>query len=187
MLEDFIRLVLEQDDAKSELVNQFANIPSSGLPSVGGTTTLYHFSFVKTDTFTLDPLRFGAGSYSRNEKNASSVPRTFFYVDPTEKEHHFGTSNLYVGQVPTSSIYDLTQDPNGLRDEIRKMNNGVMDTDRLLQRISGWRRGQWGSPDQGKWIKEEGVADGIFYETGHFRVVAMFVPVTVSRFQSEVG
>ena len=170
-----------KEELNETLIAMAGRINENSLPSAGGTTKLYHFSdaFPEGDaeTVVLDPINFGKNTYSKRELAASAVPRTFFYVDLTEKEIFFEKTALYTAIVPTSNIYDLTRDPENVKKAVKEKNYGVLDMDQVLRDVSGWAQGEWGSEDQGKWIKKDGMADGMYYETPNFAVVVMFIPM----------
>ena len=156
-------------------------INENSFPSAGGTTRLYHFTDAAPgeggDTITLDPKRFGQSGFSKRELAVSAVPRTFFYVNLTEKEIFFEKKALYTAIVPTSNIYDLTRDPENVKKAVKEKNYGVLDMDQVLRQVSGWDQGEYGTEDQGKWIKKDGMADGMYYETPNSAVVVMFIPM----------
>ena len=102
LLENFKKLVLE---------TQLADYDT------GGTMSLYHYTNrTKEDELTLNPEYFltQGSSYSRREREASRVPRVFFYptTDPKKTERMVtGGSHLFSVDVPTSQVYDLKRDP----------------------------------------------------------------------------
>ena len=151
------------------------------IPSEGGTTLLYHFTQEPPENakekILLDPKLFGKMGYSKKDLAISAVPRTFFYVNQAEKESFFANKALYTANVPTADIYNLADDPEGVKATVRKENYNILDMDQVLKKVSGWQQGAWGTEDQGKWIKNPGMADGMYYETPSFAVVVMFRPV----------
>jgi hypothetical protein len=134
----------------------------------GGTMTLYHYARPKEETLTLDP-KYQKSSYSRREFETASTPRVFFYVDPTQKERFFSSSNLYKVDVPTNRVYDLQGDPEGHfkmhRHPVYGMRKG-MEWDEMLEHI-----------------RES--YDGIYYSTPNMDIVAWFHPVEVTRVTPE--
>jgi hypothetical protein len=153
----------------------------ASIPSEGGNTTLYHFTQESPENakekIELDPEKFGKMGYSKKDLAVSAVPRTFFYVDPAEKETFFANKALYTAKIPTANIYNLEEDPDGVKAAVKAENYNILDMDQVLKKVSGWSQGAWGTEDQGKWIKGPGIADGMYYETPTFAVVVMFVPV----------
>lgn len=70
----------------------------ASIPSEGGTTLLYHFTQESPENakekILLDPKLFGKMGYSKKDLANSAVPRTFFYVNPVEKESFFANKAL---------------------------------------------------------------------------------------------
>ena len=133
-----------------------------------GMIRLYHYTKPDKESIVLDP-KFQKSYYSRREFETASTPRTFFYVDPSQKERFFGISNLYTTEVPASQVYDFTNDPEGYKEKIRHPVYGLrkgVEWDELLETI-----------------REK--YDGIFYSTSNFDVVAWFQPIEVERISEE--
>ena len=129
-----------------------------------GMIRLYHYTKPEKESIVLDP-KHPKSYHSRNEFETASTPRTFFYVDPSQKERFFGISNLYTTEVPASQVYDFTNDPEGYKEKIRHPVYGLrkgVEWDELLEAI-----------------RED--YDGIFYSTSNFDVVAWFQPIEVRR------
>jgi hypothetical protein len=129
-----------------------------------GTMTLYHYTRPDEESLVLEPTH-PKSHYSRNEFETASTPRTFFYVDPRQKERFFYSANLYRVDVPANRVYDLKNDPEGYIDKVRHPTYGLrkgVEWDDLLESI-----------------RED--YDGIFYSTSNFDVVAMFHPIEVTR------
>lgn len=149
-----------------------------------GLTNLYHYSTSNNDTLVLNPLKFGDNPHSRREKNASDVPRVFFYVDPKEREKELFDPryNLFTTSVPSDQIYDLKQDPLGLYQK-----HGKFGIHEILTFLSGWHRvsGGWARLPPEK--KPEAVKNikGARYDLGRFKVVIWFEPITVTKVEPE--
>tara|TARA_Y100000592_G_scaffold20397_1_gene31254 strand:+ start:1382 stop:1888 length:507 start_codon:yes stop_codon:yes gene_type:complete len=81
----------------------------------GGKIKLYHYTtswrLYTAESFIMDPMFFvkSRGTYSRNEWNASGVPRSFFYTDLDRTETFIG-GRLYTAEVDADKIYDLKND-----------------------------------------------------------------------------
>ncbi len=126
LLENFKKLVVEAQLADYD---------------TGGTMSLYHYTNrTKEDELTLNPEYFltQGSSYSRREREASRVPRVFFYptTDPKKTERMVtGGSHLFSVDVPTSQVYDLKRDPEGYIEQIAHpmfgLRNGVEMTELL--------------------------------------------------------
>jgi len=131
-----------------------------------GSITIYHYAptHLRLDTLMVDPKYFAdaatRSSFSRNEYAISTVPRTFFYVNPKQREYQVAQGRtLYSSEIPASNIYDLRADPEGF---IEKFKHPVY----------GLRKGvEW--DDLLNALRE--AYDGIFYG-GRFDVVSLFVP-----------
>ena len=133
-----------------------------------GMIRLYHYTRPDKETIVLDP-KHPKSHYSRNEFETASTPRTFFYVDPSQRERFFGISNLYTTEVPASRVYNFAADPEGYKEKIRHPVYGLrkgVEWDELLEAI-----------------RED--YDGIFYSTSNFDVVAWFQPLEVERVPEE--
>ena len=86
-----------------------------------GKVEMFHFSparFPPGTVVTLDPNKFGGNSYTRNDVNAASTPRVFFYLDVNEKEH-IVSGRLYKAVVPADQIYNILDDPLGIKKRLR--------------------------------------------------------------------
>jgi len=77
--------------------------------------TLHHFSSeLPWENAVVDPDKFSTNrnKYTKAEHRESAFPRSFFYVDPKEKEGVvFGEH--FTAKVPAKSVYDLRTDPEG--------------------------------------------------------------------------
>ena len=127
---------------------------------------LYHYAFAEEKEIILDPSRFGTSSFSRREKESSTIPRIFFYVDLEQRERFVASGrNLYSVDVSAASIYDLNSDPEGFKQKIAHPVYGLrkgVEIDELLKMI-----GQSYS--------------GAFYTSGAIDMVIYFEPISVER------
>lgn len=84
----------------------------------GDTIRIYHYGALSPDTdgvTRVHPDRFGAGKHTQGEARAiPHPPRSFFYTHPDDREFHFDAKRRYVADVPASTLYDLTTDPDGI-------------------------------------------------------------------------
>lgn len=84
------------------------------------TITLYHYAPVDEKEIEIDPSRFGKQIYSKREKERSSYPRSFYYVDLNQAERQVKQgAKLYSLNFPINKIYDLGKDPDGLIETTR--------------------------------------------------------------------
>lgn len=75
---------------------------------------LYHFS--NKDFKILKPSFFGINHYSKNEREACSIPRSFCYNSREPLEHTLqGSKYRYGIELSNSVIYDLDKDIHGLK------------------------------------------------------------------------
>ena len=140
-----------------------------------GKISLYHYapSRLNAESLTIDPKYFAdratRNSYTRNEYAISTVPRTFYYADPRQRELHVAQgSSLYQAHIPADRIYDLRSDPDGY---IKKVRHPVY----------GLRKGEeWN--DLLEAIRND--YDGIFYG-GRFDVISLFIPYDAVRLSDE--
>ena len=145
----------------------------------GGSITLYHymrkprFGEEVEDTVVIDPKYFAdpktRSYYSRQEYEVSSVPRTFWYVDPKQRERQIAQgSTLYVAKISANKIYDLRSDPEGYKKAV-------------AHPVYGLRKGvEWNTLLEK--IRED--YEGVFYG-GRFDVVSLFAPYSASRVPEE--
>ena len=136
----------------------------------GGTTTLYHYAPVDEDEIEVDPSQFGKQRYSRREKQRSTYPRSFFYVnlDQAESEVKSG-KNLYSLEFPTKKLYSIPDDPNGLVEEIKHPTYGFRDDIEWTELFNK--------------IHEN--YDGAYYSTPNMDLVVLFEPVEAKKMEQE--
>ena len=154
-----------------ENFTKFLSESALGDFDVGGEINLYHYAPVDVDEVELDPEYFlsNTSGHSRNEKEVSNVPRSFFYTDLNKVEHQIARAynrKLYQTAVPTSKVYDLRKDPDGFIQQVKHP-------------VFGLRKGmEWNNLLNA--IKEE--YDGVFYNMGNnIGIVAWFYPIKVQR------
>jgi hypothetical protein len=147
--------------------------------SKGGNVILYHYmrkpriGEETEDTVLIDPKYFAdpktRSSYSRNEYEVSTVPRTFWYVNPRQRERQVAQQSiLYIAKVSADKIYDLRTDPEGYKKAV-------------AHPVYGLRKGvEWNTLLEK--IRED--YEGVFYG-GSFDVVSLFTPHTASRVPEE--
>ena len=156
---------------KSYLVQE--NLEQYG---VSGQLELYHFSRGQNDSIVLDPKYFlsDRNTFTRNDFQASNLPRVFFYINLDHAENIVKQSRtLYTTVVDANRVYDITKDPEGLKKEFRhwptniygepnKTAPAALDMDSLLKNIAE-------------------SYSGAFYETGGMDIVVWFEPIEVYR------
>lgn len=132
----------------------------------GGYVTLYHYAHRDHgDTYEVDPKMSVAHrrGYSRREYQVSKQPRTFWYLDPHDREPMVGP-HLYSVKWNATMIYNLLADPLGLKDQARNA-YGRIDFDMLF-----------------KLVRAKGY-DGVYYKPG-FHVVNLFGPAVATKVQT---
>ena len=141
-----------------------------------GKLQLYHFSKLQDDSIVLDPEYFlsNRSAFTRNDFQASNLPRVFFYINLDHAENIVKQSRtLYTTVVDANRVYDITKDPEGLKKEFRhwptnidgvpnKTAPAALDVDSLLRNIA------------------ENYS-GAFYETGGMDIIVWFEPIEVYR------
>ena len=135
-----------------------------------GKVTLYHYAPVDSDEIQVDPSMFGKQSYSRREKERSSYPRSFFYVnlDQAESQVRQG-STLYSLNIPTNKLYSIKSDPDGLVKSIRHPKYGFRNDIEWTELF--------------KTIHEN--YSGVYYSTPSMDLVVLFKPVTANKMEQE--
>ena len=168
---------------------------SLGHYSVGGKIRLYHYSEADQDSISLDPEYFLSNrkSFSRNDFQASDLPRVFFYTNLDHAEDIVKQGRtLYTTFVNVDDVYDMTRDPDGIKKDARrwptnmrgekiKTGSAPLDTDLYLRSIAG-------RPSSGQElvpVERDGAYSGAFYKTGNMDVVVWFRPIEVYKFNPE--
>ncbi len=153
-----------------------------------GVINLYHYADMgygkAPDHLIIDPDRFGQSSYSRNEKSRSSFPRSFYYVDPVQRERDVAQGKkLYKYQIPAETIYDFRKDPKGYdRLPSEEFPEGLIDPDTPTKRLyMGDDKHSWGA----LFRKVAEDYDGMFYSLRNFDVVVLFRPVSAQLVDPE--
>jgi len=98
---------------------------------------LFHYTNkTAADTLLLECAKhFGANPFSKREKAAASTPRTFFYLDPSQRETWFDNSkDLFSVTVEDSQVYDLLSDPLALKPKADK--GTFIDLDKLFALVT---------------------------------------------------
>ncbi len=140
----------------------------------GGELMLYHYAPVDADQIIVDPKYFAdrakRSTFSMREYETSTVPRTFWYVDPTQRERQVSSGrHLYAAIIPAADIYDFRNDPERHREMHRHP-------------VYGLRKGEeWN--EMLEHIRESYA--GIYYSLNNFDVVSLFVPYEATRVSPE--
>tara|TARA_B100000131_G_scaffold227187_1_gene218789 strand:+ start:1065 stop:1577 length:513 start_codon:yes stop_codon:yes gene_type:complete len=141
---------------------------------VGGEIMLFHYAPVDAEAIVVDPKYFAdrakRSSFTMREYETSTVPRTFWYVDPQQRERQVAQGRkLYQATIPAGEIYDFRNDPEGYKKKhshpIYKLRKG----------------GEWNT-------MLEDIRDsysGVYYSLNAFDVVSLFVPYEATRVSPE--
>lgn len=88
-----------------------------------GNVPLHHFTHRAgaAETITTDPARFATNSWTQAEKKAEGSNKTFFYVDPTDREENWFSAETphYVTKYPAAKIYDASADKKRIVSRLR--------------------------------------------------------------------
>jgi len=135
-----------------------------------GKVTLYHYAPVKDDEIEVDPSQFGKQRYSRREKERSTYPRSFFYVnlDQAESQVTPGKS-LFSLEFSTNKLYSIKDDPKGLVKSIRHPTYGFRNDIEWTELF--------------KTIHDDYI--GAYYSTPAMDLVVLFEPVKAKKMEQE--
>jgi hypothetical protein len=171
-----------------DLFEKWKNFALLESVDLSGQVSLYHFSGADQDSLLLDPEYFikQRQHYSRNDYNVSDMPRIFFYVDLEQAEDQVAQgSTLYSVEVPASQIYNLTEDPLGLKQKSISSYRVTPDYDRILRSLANRpRQSRYGAPPESL-LPEGSPYRGAYYNTSGLDIVVWFEPVKVTRSQNE--
>ncbi len=140
----------------------------------GGDIMIFHYAPVDTEAVTVDPKYFAdrakRSSFTMREYETSTVPRTFWYVDPKQRERQVAQGRmLYQATIPAGEIYDFRNDPKGYKEKHRHPTYGL-------------RKGEeWNNMLED--IRES--YTGVYYSLNAFDVVSLFIPYEATRVSSE--
>ena len=139
-----------------------------------GEMVLFHYAPVDAEAIIVDPKYFAdnakRSSFTMREYETSTVPRTFWYVDPQQRERQVSQGRqLYQATIPAGEIYDFRNDPEGYKPKHRHP-------------IYRLRKGEeWNT-------LLEDIRDsyaGIYYSLNAFDVVSLFIPYEATRVPPE--
>ena len=141
---------------------------------INGEIMLFHYAPVDTEAVTVDPKYFAdrakRSSFTMREYETSTVPRTFWYVDPKQRERQVAQGRqLYQATIPAGDIYDFRNDPEGYKEKHRHPTYGL-------------RKGEeWNNMLED--IRES--YSGVYYSLNAFDVVSLFIPYEATRVSPE--
>ena len=118
---------------------------------------IYRFSKeFRGEVYKIDPALAIPSSYSKREFIVAKTPRTFFYLDPKDKESMLGNF-LYQAEIPEEFIYDLISDDLCLKDK-SKINDAI-EFDKLFNLVM------------------QNNFKGVYYRPSQGKIVSLFVPI----------
>ena len=139
-----------------------------------GEIMLFHYAPVDEGSIVVDPKYFAdrakRSSFTMREYETSTIPRTFWYVDPQQRERQVAQGRkLYQATIPAGEIYDFRNDPEGYKQKhshpIYKLRKGV-EWNTMLEDI----RDRYA---------------GVYYSLNAFDVVSLFIPYEATRVSPE--
>lgn len=87
---------------------------------------LYHYS--DKELKIIEVKHFAKNSYSFNEKKASSIERSFFYLEQNPKEHYLENSKYcYIVDIANNKLYDLREDKENLKVKYQNNTEGLLE------------------------------------------------------------
>mgnify|MGYP003153794403 FL=1 len=155
----------------SEQINEMFMLTEADLSSYNndGMVNLYHYAPTKEDEIEIDPHRFGKQRYSRREKQRSTYPRSFYYVDLNHAENEVKSGKqLFYLQYPINKLYNMKEDPDDLVSSIRHPVYGFRDDIEWSELFAA--------------IHEK--YSGAFYSTPRMDIVVLFEPVEAKKMEN---
>ncbi len=157
-----------------ENFKKFLTEAQKGDYEVGGELMLFHYAPVDAEEIIVDPKYFAdrakRSSFTMREYETSTVPRTFWYVDPQQRERQVASGRqLYQATIPAGEIYDFRNEPEGYKEKHRHPTYGL-------------RKGEeWNNMLED--IRESYA--GVYYSLSAFDVVSLFIPYEATRVSPE--
>ena len=157
-----------------ENFKKFLTEAQKGDYEVGGELMLFHYAPVDAEQIIVDPKYFAdrakRSSFTMREYETSTVPRTFWYVDPKQRERQVAQGRkLYQATIPAGEIYDFRNDPEGYK---KKHSHPIYK----LRKGAEWN------------TMLEDIRDsyaGVYYSLNAFDVVSLFIPYEATRVPPE--
>ena len=166
------KLIAQRVDREINEMHMVYNLNEADLPAYNnnGKVTLYHYAPVEADKIQVDPSQFGKQRYSRREKERSSYPRSFFYVNLDQAESQVKQGkHLFTLDIPTDKLYSIKSDPDGIMKSIRHPTYGFRNDIEWTELF--------------KAIHEDYL--GAYYSTPSMDLVVLFEPVTANKMEKE--
>tara|TARA_R100001082_G_scaffold101755_1_gene71448 strand:+ start:335 stop:1468 length:1134 start_codon:yes stop_codon:yes gene_type:complete len=166
------KLMAQRVDREINEMHMVYNLNEADLSAYDsdGKVTLYHYAPVKAEEIEVDPSQFGKQRYSRREKERSSYPRSFFYVNLDQAESQVKQGkHLFSLDIPASKLYSIKSDPEGIMKSIRHPTYGFRNDIEWTELF--------------KEIHKNYI--GAYYSTPAMDLVVLFEPVTANKVEKE--
>mgnify|MGYP001250872929 FL=1 len=166
------KLIAQRVDREINEMHMVYNLNEADLPAYddSGKVTLYHYAPVATDEIKVDPSQFGKQRYSRREKERSSYPRSFFYVNLDQAESQVKQGKyLFSLDIPTDKLYSIKSDPDGIMKSIRHPTYGFRNDIEWTELFKAIHKDYLGA----------------YYSTPSMDLVVLFEPVTATKMEKE--
>mgnify|MGYP003113504368 CR=1 FL=1 len=167
-----VKLIAQRVDREINEMHMIYNLNEADLSDYdnNGKITLYHYAPVDASEIEVDPSQFGKQSYSKREKERSSYPRSFFYVNLDQAENQVTPGKtLFSLEFPTDKLYSIKDDPKGLVKSIRHPTYGFRNDIEWTELF--------------KTIHENYI--GAYYSTPSMDLVVLFEPVKANKMEKE--
>ena len=164
------KLIAQRIDREINEMHMVYNINEADLSAYdkSGNVTLYHYAPVDAGEIEVDPSQFGKQSYSRREKERSSYPRSFFYVNLDQAESQVKPGKtLFSLEFPTNMLYSIKDDPDELVSSIRHPTYGFRNDIEWTELF--------------KTIHKK--YSGAYYSTPSMDLVVLFEPVKAEKME----
>jgi hypothetical protein len=166
------KLMAQRVDREINEMHMAYNLNEADLSAydVNGKVTLYHYAPVEADEIEVDPSQFGKQRYSRREKERSTYPRSFFYVNLDQAESQVKQGkHLFSLDIPTNQLYSIKSDPEGIMKSIRHPTYGFRNDIEWTELFKTIHKNYLGA----------------YYSTPSMDLVVLFEPVTANKMEKE--
>ena len=166
------KLIAQRVDREINEMHMVYNLNEADLSAYddNGKVTLYHYAPVEAGEIEVDPSQFGKQRYSRREKERSTYPRSFFYVNLDQAESQVKQGkHLFSLDIPTNQLYSIKSDPEGIMKSIRHPTYGFRNDIEWTELFKTIHKNYLGA----------------YYSTPSMDLVVLFEPVTANKMEKE--
>jgi len=166
------KLIAQRVDREINEMHMVYNLNETDLAAYddNGKVTLYHYAPVEANEIEVDPSQFGKQRYSRREKERSTYPRSFFYVNLDQAESQVKQGkHLFSLDIPTNKLYSIKSDPEGIMKSIRHPTYGFRNDIEWTELFETIHKNYLGA----------------YYSTPSMDLVVLFEPVTANKMEKE--